>query len=244
MIFNIEAFTHKGAVREVNQDVILAHDKVQNEGTYSGIIEGSTRCFVADGVGGNPSGEIAAGLLLEELNEKLALHESPERAKLAGIFHQINHQIIRFGQDHPQYEGMATTLTGIIIYENYYRVLNAGDSRVLLFRNQKLRNLTHDQVLAAEIPNSPITSYFGGSISSLDILISSGQDLVLTDDIFMVSSDGIFKALSCSQLEKILSNSKSLREKADFIFYKAIQNGAPDNISCIFIEVKKTRNSG
>ena len=244
MIFNIEAFTHKGAVREMNQDVILVHDQVRNEGTYSVIIEGSTRCFVADGVGGHPFGDVAAGLLLRELNEKLIVNENPEREKLSGLCHQINHQIIRFGQDHPQYEGMATTLSGILFYENHYRVLNAGDSRVLLFRNQKLKNLTHDQVLSSEIPNSPITSYFGGLISSLDILISSGQDLVMTGDIFMVSSDGIFKALSSSQLEKILSNSKPLGEKADFIFYKAIQNGAPDNISCIFIEVKKTGNSG
>lgn len=244
MIFNVEAFTHKGAVREMNQDVILIHDKIWKEGTHSVEIEGTTRCFVADGVGGHPFGDVAAGLLLQELNEKLILNENPERAKLSGLCHQINHQIIRFGQDYPQYEGMATTLAGVIFYENRYRVVNAGDSRVLLFQNQKLRNLTHDQVLSSEIVNSPITSYFGGSMSSLDILISSGKDLVMTGDIFMVSSDGIFKALSSSQLEKILSNSKPLHEKADFIFYKAIQNGAPDNISCIFIEVKKTGNAG
>ncbi len=244
MIFNIVAFTHKGAVREMNQDVILVHDQVKNEGTFSAIIEGPTKCFVADGVGGHPFGDVAAGLLLQELDEKLIINENPEREKLSGLCHQINHQIIRFGLDHPQYEGMATTLSGIIFCENRYRILNAGDSRVLLLRNQKLRNLTHDQVLSSEILNSPITSYFGGSMSSLDILISSGQDLVMTGDIFMVSSDGIFKALTCSQIEKILSNSKSLAEKADFIFYKAIQNGAPDNISCIFIEVKQTGNSG
>jgi len=243
MIFNIEAFTHKGAVREANQDVILVHDKVQNDGTYSNIIEGATRSFVADGVGGHPFGDIAAGLLLRELNEKFVINENPEREKLSGICHQINQQIIRFGEDHPQYEGMATTLSGIIFYDNCYRVVNAGDSRVLLLRNQKLRNLTHDQVLAAEIPNSPITSYFGGTMNALDLLISSGKDLIMDADIFLVSSDGIFKALTCSQIEKILSNSKSLHEKADFIFYKAIQNGASDNISCIFIEVNQNQNN-
>ena len=244
MVLNIEAFTHQGVLRSINQDSILVNDKVLNQGTFSQTIESPACFFVADGVGGLPHGEMAAKLVLESLNDTLTLNDNPEIENIAGICHAINHQLIMFGEENPKYAGMATTLAGIIFNQKKYLVINAGDSQVMLLRNQRLQKLTLDQVVNTEISNSPITSYFGGMVSSLDISISSGTDEVMANDIFMVSSDGIFKALTPAQIEKILSNSKSLKEKSEFIFYKAMQNGAPDNISCIFIEVQKTGFSG
>jgi protein phosphatase len=238
MFFNIEAFTHKGVLRDINQDTMLVHNRVLDTGTVSLEIKSPTRCFVADGVGGHPAGEVASRLVLEYLNDELPLDSFPDKEAINGLCHEINLQLINYSAENPVYAGMATTLAGIIFYENRFYVINAGDSRVLLLRDHQLQKLTQDQVLAPELTNSPITSYFGGTKNALDIIISSGNKEVRPEDIFLVSSDGIFKALTLSQIEKILSNSKSLKEKAEFIFYKAIQNGAPDNISCIFIGVQ------
>jgi len=237
MTFRIEAFTHKGVLRDMNQDCILVHDHVMNKDVFSLIVENSTRCFVADGVGGNPAGDIAAKMVIQNLNEKLSFQNIPDRERLVGLCKGINEELIGFGEENKHYEGLATTLAGIIFCEKQYWILNAGDSAVLRLRNKQLQKLTIDQVLAAEISNSPITSYFGGIYNSLDLVVSKGIGELEKSDIFMVSSDGIFKVLTHYQVEKILSNSKSLKEKSDFIFYKAIQNGAPDNISSIFIEV-------
>ena len=243
MFFNIEAFTHKGVLRDINQDTMLVHKQVLDTGTVSLTIQSPTRCFVADGVGGHLAGEVASKLVIEYLNDELPLTNHPEKEAISALCHEINLQLISYSAENSIYNGMATTLAGIIFYENRFYVINAGDSRVLLLRDHQLQKLTQDQVLAPEIANSPITSYFGGTKNALDIVISAGSKEVRPDDIFMVSSDGIFKALTLSQIEKILSNSKTLKEKAEFIFYKAIQNGAPDNISCIFIGVQNDNKS-
>jgi len=132
---------------------------------------------------------------------------------------------------------MATTLAGIVFRNDQYRFISAGDSQVFLFRDAKMNKLTTEPVFGEPGCNNPITSYFGGSMSSLNLVISSGLDSILHGDVFFVATDGIFKAVSVGQIERILSNSKTLKEKSDFILFKALQTGSPDNISCIFIDI-------
>lgn len=232
----VVGFTHPGTVRKQNQDRVLVHDQILFSEKFAIEINHPAHFFVADGVGGAPAGDFAANFVLSRISDNFSSGFYHDIDQISLLLHTINNELVAFSESNPEYEGMATTLAGIVLSNNSFRTISAGDSQVFLFRNS-LTKLTTAPVFGEPGGNNPITSYFGGNIQSLDLIISSGLDPQYKDDIFFVSTDGIFKVLTVGQIEKILSNSKSLKEKSDFILYKALQTGSPDNISCIFIHI-------
>lgn len=239
MKLSIVGFTHRGTTRKQNQDRVLVHDQIVLTERFAFDIGFPTHLFVADGVGGARAGDVAADFVLSKIRENLSAGHYQDDIGLTKLFQSVNDELLAFSDSNPDYEGMATTLAGIVFWENHYKFISAGDSQVFLFRNSVLTQLTPEPVFTQSTGNIPITSYFGGIVNSLNLAMSSEFDSACANDVFIVATDGIFKSLTIGQFGKILANSKSLKEKSDFIFYKALQNGSPDNISCIFISVNQ-----
>ena len=86
MEFNIAFFTHLGATRTNNQDRILIWDDIYKDGLYSRTNMDSCFCFVADGIGGSKSGDIAAQFVLEQINKRIHKDKELSREKLEKIF--------------------------------------------------------------------------------------------------------------------------------------------------------------
>src|SRR5262245_55438779 len=64
---------------------------------------------------------------------------------------QSNAELQRRGQEDPDFQGMATTLTLYLgVWPKAY-LLQVGDSRCYLFRNGELRQITRDQTMAQEL---------------------------------------------------------------------------------------------
>jgi len=237
MRLSVSGFTHIGTFKRQNEDRILVHDHIINSQQFEADYVMPAHFFVADGVGGKPAGDIAATFVLSRLKDYFSSKFYDDNDQLFSLLHSINRELLDYSALNHDYEGMATTLVGITFQNNQFRIISAGDSQVFIFRNSKLTKLTHEPVFGEPGGNCPITSYFGGGISSLNLDVSAGHDPVYPGDVFLVASDGIFKALTIGQIEKILSSSKPLKEKTGFILFKALQIGSPDNISCIFINV-------
>ena len=237
MKFNITGFSHKGTEREMNQDRILIQDSIYESDIHNLLNENHCFCFVADGIGGGPSGEKAAQFVLQQINLKLIRSENYDDNSLNEILNSINIDLFNEGRINLEYLGSGSTLVGLLINDNYFKVINAGDSQAWLFRNNILTKLTEDQVLNSEQENSPITSYFGGKNKNLKLDFDTILRNIKINDILILTSDGLLKSLTIKQIKSILSNSKSLIDKTEFILQKALQTGAEDNVSCIFIEV-------
>ena len=237
MKFNISGFTNIGTQRELNQDRILIQDTVIADGTdYVRDIE-NCFCFVADGIGGGPAGDYAARFVLEQIALRISPDTKYSNDELLNIFSSINNELIESGKNNTEYLGSGTTLIGIIIHQDSFKVISAGDSPAYVFRNNSMIKITEDHVLDPFEENSPITSYFGGKNDELQLSFETVLREIKADDILLLSSDGLLKALNIKQVKAILSNSKPVDEKVDFILKKALEEGAEDNISCILIEV-------
>ena len=148
-----------------------------------------------------------------------------------------SYELIESGKNNIEYLGSGTTLVGIIIHQDSFKVLSAGDSPAYVFRNNSMIKITEDHVLNPFEENSPITSYFGGKNDELQLSFETVLREIKVDDILLLASDGLLKALSIKQVKAILSNSKPVDEKAGFILKKTLDAGAEDNISCILIEI-------
>ena len=237
MRFNIAAFTHVGTERQINQDRILVQDSIYKEGLHSLSDVERCFCFVADGIGGGPAGEFAAQFILEQIAKKIAVDRDYTKDELRKILMEINTDLIQVGRENPEYQGAGTTLVGIIIRKNQFHVINAGDSQAWLLRNTSFLKITEEQVLDPFQKNSPITSYFGGKKDELHLEFDTVLRNVMVGDVFLLTSDGLFKALEKKQIKAILSNNKPLKQKATFMLQKALKAGAEDNLGCILIEI-------
>jgi len=237
MRFLFSSFTHIGTQRDVNQDRILVQGSVIGEGLHSFPAAEDCICFVADGIGGGPCGDLAAQFVLEEIRDRVDPQKDYTQEELENILTMINNDLIELGQIRNDCQGMATTLVGMIAGSNRFNVINAGDSQAYVYRNNNMIKLTEDHLLDPFDYSSPVTSYFGGRQSELRLDFDTVLREIIVGDIFLLASDGLFKSLSVRQVKAILSNSKPLIEKAEFMLQKALELGAEDNISTILIEV-------
>jgi protein phosphatase len=236
--FNISAFTHIGTLRQQNQDRILVQNHVLQDGIHSWLNATTCTCFVADGIGGNLAGDVAAQFVLEQIQTQMALTQSLSKETLAQILNDINVRLIEMGDAQSETRGMGTTLAGLVIRDDFLEIISAGDSPVWLLRGDLFFQLTTAQVMNPLEENSPLISYFGGLHNELQLLFNEHLREILPDDLFLICSDGLFKALEVKQVKVILSNNQTLPQKAEFLLKKALENGAEDNVSCILIHVQ------
>lgn len=238
MKFDISGFTNLGSNRTINEDCIIIQRNVYNSGLYTFTNQNECFCFIADGVGGNPNGKEAADFILTQINSRITSEIIKSKDSLSKYLNQINLDLFTMGEVFPERSGMASTLVGICYSDEIFYVLNAGDSPLWILRDDVFFKVTEDHLLNPNLPNSPITSFFGGKNPELKISFYDNTLRELRkDDIILLCSDGLFKSLEQIQIKKILSNNQSVEEKANFLLNKSLSQGASDNISAIIIKV-------
>lgn len=234
MKFNIETYSSKGP-RDENQDRLKTELVKEQFMTAS----------IADGVGGNKFGNVAAEKAIEFFHRLLI--ESSERT-LESIFGQVQHKIRMFINDNPDYEGMLTTLTGCVISNKHLWFGHVGDTRLYILSKETIKCLTHDQTEAGELIRSgelsiedlefyPQKNILTEAIGTLEMPnIQSGNAELKKDDVILLTSDGVHDLLSDVTMLKLYMQSKDISEFSKLIQSKIALEIANDNYSFICIE--------
>jgi PPM family protein phosphatase len=230
-MYNISAFTHVGTISESNQDGILVNGTQLNDGEIHLINQNICNCFVADGVGGNKSGDFASFFVLEKL---MAISDF-SFPNIEFSANQINEQLISISEKNYKIKGAATTLTGLIANDVLFQIIHAGDSQIWLLRNDMIFKITTDHILDETQSNSPVTSYFGGFANNLKLDKNISIHEGFTDDIFIICSDGLLKSLNIKVVKTILKEDSTIELKAKKLLKTCLETGAEDNISLILI---------
>ncbi|MDO5112231.1 MAG: protein phosphatase 2C domain-containing protein [Clostridia bacterium] len=198
--------------RDYQQDYVRLPRNVQPELLASrGLL-----CVLCDGMGGMDSGEVASRMCADVLMDAYYSEEAvaPDRffrTKAAQADRQI--AALRSKDGHPLRTG--TTMVSVLLQGNTVYYASAGDSRIYLYRQKKLRQLTRDHnyllqlmqqvdsgalTLDAALSNpkrEALISYVGkGSIDLLDV-----ESLpAMPGDILLLCSDGLTKALTDEEI--------------------------------------------
>ncbi len=130
------------ALPEPDEKHLIAQQEIDNRG----------KLFVlCDGVGGSNAGEIASELTATWiLRDYYAPGESAgdntgRPAKLKAVIHSVNDRIYALAHEHESYSGMGTTLVALLLLNHKAYIYSVGDSRVYIFKNKRLIQLTEDQ---------------------------------------------------------------------------------------------------
>jgi serine/threonine protein phosphatase PrpC len=140
--------TDVGCERDDNQDYYCyAEPEPDSEFERKGRL-----AVIADGMGGYEGGAIASGIAVDVLRARY-LHsecEETEQALVEAI--TAAHEAVRdFAREHPEVADMGTTCTAAVLRDGHLSYVHVGDSRLYLFRNSEINQLTRDHTVTERL---------------------------------------------------------------------------------------------
>jgi len=233
--------TRAGKRHNKSEDAVLVGKTVLSEVSEILPVPDAGFVCVADGVGGNLGGAEASHFVLNAMSEWTEnTHED-----LKSFLQNINNELIATASKNEKNYNMATTLTGILIDNGFYKLVHVGNTRAYIKQGKYLKQVTSDhttynwlmsngQIEAAKCCNkNEITNCFGGNDLSLlsKLFVANCQQFSLA----LLTSDGIHEYVDLESLEEIISGEGSYADKCEEILLKAIKSGSEDDLSVVII---------
>lgn len=212
------AMTDIGRMREQNQDAIFASS--DSVGLLSNLF------IVADGMGGYKAGDYASKRAIELVqNSILQGSDSSVARVISEAMETANKSIYEEAKASEDKTGMGTTMVLATIEENLLQVANVGDSRLYLYRDGQLLQVTKDHSIVAEMVRKgeltpdeakvhPKRSYITRAIGAEEsLLVDFMEETVLEKDLLLLCSDGVTSMLSDEEIAGILSSDLPLEKR-------------------------------
>lgn len=198
---------------------------------------------VCDGMGGEEYGEKAALVAVEALKA----YQNKEFSKYADEFlDTANKRICELIEENNGVRS-GSTLALLDICNDRAVSYNIGDSRVYLFRNNTLTQISEDHTQLARMikmgviskekaanhkDKHVLTQHLGIFPDELVICPYKSKEIeIKNDDIFLLCSDGLNDMLSDEQIEAVLKNRCKPADYANTLKEMALENGGKDNIT-------------
>lgn len=219
--------------------------------------------LLADGMGGYEGGEIASNLAiktaLESFRTPLAPHWrdaewtrkiSDPVLKLYAAVSEANQSVHNTALKQPRYEGMGTTFLAAYFHDNRVTLAHIGDSRIYLWRNRALNQLTVDHTVVQErIENGEISAAEAASDSCRGVLtralgveaiveVDMRELTIQAGDLFLLCSDGCYDMLAHDEMAAIMAAcQEDPQQLARQLVKQANENGGYDNISAVVVRI-------
>lgn len=241
----VTALSHPGLMRDHNEDSLtagpwtLCGTVTENPQTLGFPLGAPLVVAVADGMGGQPAGEVASGLVVRHLAALGPALDSEEAVQDA--LYDGNEIVYAAAERDPELTGMGTTVAGVVLLADAVVVFNVGDSRVLDVTS------THDASRRLSLDDSPplapgrrttsiVTQALGGASRFTPITPHVRTEPLTTGGRYLVCTDGLTDPVPEEALDQVLRSHDGGR--AAFELWKsAIDAGGPDNITLALISV-------
>jgi protein phosphatase len=262
---DVYGLTHPGKVRKDNQDHFLVcslhkaatvqHSSIPLEHLAAGSQRVALLMMVADGVGGGLRGEEASRLALEGVTRYVtrcmacyygaaSSDDTDFYAALQEVAQQCHAELVRRGEEDPDYRGMATTLTLYLGHWPRAFLLQVGDSRCYLLRGDELTQITRDQTMAQELidlgvmrPEETAGTRFERTLSSS---IGGRQTAPVVskfeltwDTVVLLCSDGLTRLVPDERIRERLRTMTSARQACEALVQDALEAGGSDNVTVV-----------
>lgn len=263
---DVFGITHRGLVREENQDHYLICSLQKRMQIYSTSIPESELtsaetqrlaflAMVADGVGGGVGGEEASRRTLRAVTDYVmhSMHcyytadptddESFSRSLEEAALSCHNHLTEQAAADE-SLRTMATTLTLLLgVWPRLY-LLQVGDSRYYMYRDDTLMQISRDQTLAQEMIDMGVLKRHEPRSRWSNILSSAiggpnSQPVVTAVEndwgrVHLLCSDGLTKHVPDERIAERLRTMQSAQQVCQDLLNDALEDGGTDNIT-IFV---------
>ena len=235
-----------GKMRSIDEDSILViNSNPQNPNKISRQL-----LIVADGVGGHSKGEIASYLGVKRLAEVIFPWISREGVDkmfskiIQGSIAEANKSILEYTKDHPECEGMGTTMTLALIDESTIYIGHVGDTRAYLINERSIVRLTKDHSQVQELidkgeiteeealhhPQRNVITRVVGYYSEVECDLVTSK--INFGDRLLLCCDGLTNYVRDAELKEIVLFNEP-QTACKILVELANQRGGSDNISVI-----------
>ena len=264
--FTAVAHSDKGKIRANNEDnfyfngIHLNAENRDERNYFSDNPAGADLIYgVFDGMGGEDLGEEASLIVAETVKKyhnRIKKHQSAnDDNTFLRVVEEANSRIcdkmVETGE-----RRIGTTFAAISIKDDKAKVYNVGDSRVYLFRNNKLRQISVDDTTAQRLINMGVltkekakthedrhklTQHLG--IYKDEMIVEphiSNEIVIKKGDCFLLCSDGLTDMVEDEKISEIIKKSKNCKIAARKLVEEALANGGRDNVTVVMISANSS----
>ena len=242
--------TDVGRVRAANEDSFL--------------IDSEHNLFiVADGMGGHQGGGFASSNAVRSIREEVvrlddAQESTQPLADPSGrstgqvrLFHALqraNERLYKKAQEDSTLRGMGTTVTAIQLDHQAANIAHVGDSRLYLFRDGRLSQVSRDHSWVQEQVDAGVISEEEARVHPLKNIItrSLGHDRELLVDLlredyrpgdrFLLCSDGLTNMVPDQIIGDVLRKHPA-EDAVKELVRLALEAGGQDNVTAVLVEI-------
>jgi serine/threonine protein phosphatase PrpC len=238
--FNSHGLTHVGLVRTRNEDAFLERPEI-------------ALWVVADGMGGHERGDEASAAIVAAL----AALRPRDLTEIDDYVDEVKKPLTLVDRDlraraAAQGPGtvIASTVVALFVYGGDFGCLWAGDSRLYLLRDGKLRRLTTDHSRVQELVDAgrlsseqaavhPDRNVVTQAIGGGRFLLGVRAGNVHAGDRFLLCSDGLTNMLSDAEIARELT-AAAPQQAAERLRDLVLARGAIDNVTIVIVDVEPT----
>lgn len=249
MQIHVGAGTDVGRIRSGNEDNFFA-EADERRGVF----------VVADGMGGHAAGEVASEMAVTIVSRHLlgltSVRDAGATQLVSKSLQEANRAIFDRMLAESDKQGMGTTASVMVLSDHGYLIGQIGDSRVYLYRDGALVQITKDHSYVQEQvdaglltpeqaryhPYSNVITRCVGASDEVEADIYSGD--VRVGDVFLLCSDGLTGMVDDRRLAQLLMARSGPGRIVDSLIAEANGRGGLDNITAIVIQVLGVENSG
>jgi serine/threonine protein phosphatase PrpC len=167
-------------------------------------------------------------------------------SKLYNATVYANYLVHQQGRSDPQFQGMGATFTGVGVTPEGVDIIQVGDSRGYLIRNEKIYQITKDQSLVQQLIDAQQISAEEAETHTLknvilqalgaqnEIYPVSARLTPNQNDVLLLCSDGLSNKVSAASIQKhVVDNIDKLEQACAELVKEANENGGEDNITVV-----------
>jgi protein phosphatase len=156
-----------------------------------------------------------------------------------------NRQVWRRAEDSLELLGMGTTVTAVLVDGIKAAFANVGDSRVYLFRDARIEQLSVDdtasmQTFAADghtaVKRSVLTRAAG---SERDVEVHLSEVELASEDLLLLCSDGLHGYVPQEQIASLIGTAGPIAARTEALIAATRAAGAPDNVSAVLLQRRR-----
>jgi serine/threonine protein phosphatase PrpC len=239
LAFDVGSSTNPGKIRQRNED---AHLVRTDAGLWA----------IADGMGGHDAGDVASQIVVAALN-KIG---SPSTA--ADLLEQCeeriftaNQQIIEISEKNGG-QTMGSTVAVLLVREEYYACVWAGDSRVYLVRDASIVQVSRDHTQVEELRSSGAMTaeeleHWPKNVITRAVGVQEDPELEIVTgpyklgDAFVLCSDGLTNHVDDREICECVS-SYDAKMSSEALVQLALDRGGLDNVTVVVVKSREPQH--
>jgi len=236
--------THRGAVRENNEDCLaigywVSQESMASARAFEHALDLPFVCVVADGMGGHNDGEQASLLVARSLARRLPAFGHDHIVKSVRA---VNAELYSHVADNPSLAGMGSTAVGLAIHDASLAIFNVGDSRAYRVENGGLRQLSVDDAMvqnwkhgSGQERSSVLLQCFGGRATFTDIEPHLHVEPCAPGATYLLCCDGLYETLAEERIAAMIG--ADLQASAEALLRAALEAKARDNVTIALVRI-------